>query len=450
MKFLLSPHLFVSSVSLIMIGLALMLALRLSYRRALTTDPVFTFVRTSAIVLLLIGWLALMIAVAQPVAVVASTLEYWLTWWMRAANTTGIIISQIVFGVLAWLTSLVLIWLVLHQFRSARKRTNATLLSIAVKNQIPVPDCITSFAREQGGRFETKAIAFADDLRNGMPLETAIPRHRGILPRFIELTTHIGQTCDNLAAALKYDLASDLQFEPIRRAFATRMLYLATILLLFAALITFIYSYLGRMYSGIFGDFEAQLPLATTILISYLNQSLLTLMWFAVIVAAIVSLYIAAWSLGFALPVPLGLGWFATRSARGTIERALAFPAEQQRPLGKMLDILAKYYPARSIRSKLKAARNEMNDGRDWIESLNSTSLLGKADVAVISAAQRAGNLAWALREMAESNERRLIYRLNALIQVGSVFMIVALGGLVLFLCVALFLPLAALIEALA
>ena len=60
------------------------------------------------------------------------------------------------------------------------------------------------------------------------------------------------------------------------------------------------------------------------------------------------------------------------------------------------------------------------------------------------------GNLPWAMREMADSNRRRFAYRLQAMVQTLFPPAMILLGLIVMFIVVALFLPLVALIRALA
>jgi type II secretory pathway component PulF len=68
----------------------------------------------------------------------------------------------------------------------------------------------------------------------------------------------------------------------------------------------------------------------------------------------------------------------------------------------------------------------------------------------VLEAAERAGNLSWALRELAEGSERRLGYRMQALAQVLFPLIVILIGGIVFLLAVAYFSPLIRLVEELA
>ena len=68
--------------------------------------------------------------------------------------------------------------------------------------------------------------------------------------------------------------------------------------------------------------------------------------------------------------------------------------------------------------------------------------LIGKPEAAVFRAAERTGNLAWALEEMAESHVRRSVYRIQAWVNVAFPASLLALGGCVLLIAFAILSPL--------
>jgi type II secretory pathway component PulF len=73
--------------------------------------------------------------------------------------------------------------------------------------------------------------------------------------------------------------------------------------------------------------------------------------------------------------------------------------------------------------------------------------VIGRAEMAVLGAAQRVGNLPWALAEMADSSRRRLGYRLHGLTHLLFPAVVLSFGLLVLFVVVGFFMPLVLLIE---
>ena len=125
----------------------------------------------------------------------------------------------------------------------------------------------------------------------------------------------------------------------------------------------------------------------------------------------------------------------------------LAMAVENRRTIDAGLQTLVQSYPNGSIRAKLGQVSADVQAGVSWCESLQSQGLIRQSDLAVLQAAERAGNLTWAMREMADSNRRRLAYRLNVLVQTIFPPVVLCVGGVVLFIVVALFLPLIKLIE---
>ena len=137
-----------------------------------------------------------------------------------------------------------------------------------------------------------------------------------------------------------------------------------------------------------------------------------------------------------------GMDWLLRRRHIATVLDALALAAQRQRPLGEALSTLASSYPQRPIERRLWAVCDDLQAGGDDLQCLHAHGLLGKTDLALLQSARRNGNLAWAAREMADSNRRRFIYRVYALLQVIFPLVIVGYGLLVAAISVALFLPL--------
>jgi protein transport protein HofC len=73
--------------------------------------------------------------------------------------------------------------------------------------------------------------------------------------------------------------------------------------------------------------------------------------------------------------------------------------------------------------------------------------LIRSADGSLLASARTTGNLAWAMRELADTSDRRLLVRLQAAIQLLFPVVVVSMGVLVLFLALAYFGPLVELID---
>ena len=144
-----------------------------------------------------------------------------------------------------------------------------------------------------------------------------------------------------------------------------------------------------------------------------------------------------------------GMGRLMRRLHTATLLDAISLAAQRQRPLSDALLPLVLSYPKKWVRRRLSAVCDDMQAGVDDLESLRRHGLLGKSDLAVLQAAKRNGNFAWAARELADSNRRRFIYRTYALVQLLFPPVIIAYGLLVAAVAIALILPLATLIQSL-
>src|SRR5262249_44227493 len=94
------------------------------------------------------------------------------------------------------------------------------------------------------------------------------------------------------------------------------------------------------------------------------------------------------------------------------ILQTLAESVDRQSALSETLDVLAVDYPKAYIRRLLQESFRQIDAGADWRDALWRNGLLPTAEAAVLKAAQRAGNLAWAMREMADRLTRKFTQRL--------------------------------------
>src|SRR5262249_38138959 len=128
------------------------------------------------------------------------------------------------------------------------------------------------------------------------------------------------------------------------------------------------------------------------------------------------------------------------------ILRTLAESVDRRSSLADTLDVLATQYPKSYIRLLLQGAFRDIDQGADWCDALSRNGLLPAAEAAVLKAAQRAGNLAWAMREMADRLSRKFTARLTACLSVGFPAVIIAFGLVMAWFAIAMFYPIAKLI----
>ena len=164
----------------------------------------------------------------------------------------------------------------------------------------------------------------------------------------------------------------------------------------------------------------------------------------------LVPLYVLAWAMaGFEANFPV-LRRLAARLDAAAILESLALVTERQRPLTEGIVAMAIHYPKDWVRHRLDRVLGAVRAGVNWIDSLRAQRLIRPADAAVLRAAERVGNLPWALREVAESNRRRFDYRVYVLLQWLFPLAILLVGLTVAVYAAACFTPLVTLIQRMA
>ncbi len=171
--------------------------------------------------------------------------------------------------------------------------------------------------------------------------------------------------------------------------------------------------------------------------------------WLAMFAVSVVGLTALGYSILCYIEVA-PLPGFGGQLQRSRVLRGLALAVGARRPLGENLAVLAHSYPNGTIARRLDFCAQEVTAGGNWIGSLSKHRLIGRRDAAVVEAAQRVGNLPWALRELADSNERQMVYRLDTALNVIAPIILLGWGAVILVLiAVGFFMPLVKLILSL-
>jgi protein transport protein HofC len=379
--------------------------------------------------------------------VLASALVCWicaLTFWL-----VGPVALVLVFfgAVMCCVAAVVVVIRSVSTHRDAVVRA----LAIAANRGMPLAPALEAFSEQSGFFFRHRARVLADALRSGLPLPAALDRVPGVLPRDAEMMARVGWSAGIPGAALA-EAASRRHTPPPWLNVAARFNYLLFVLLTLQSLTAFVLYFIAPKLQAIYRDFGLALP-PTTLAVFQMNNVavregyIVGLLLAGEVLLVIAIPLIAAGSLAGWLPV---FGRLFARKHAAIILRSLAIAVENDKPLAPVLALLARCYPSPWVRDRLRGVALDLNRGRDWCESLRGHGIIGPTEAVLLDAARRAGNLPWALREAADSGERRLTYRLHALVQVLYPILIIALAILVVVVASAYLSPLVRLIERLA
>ncbi|MHB0956959.1 MAG: type II secretion system F family protein [Pirellulaceae bacterium] len=414
-------------------------------------------------------------ALGPPALVLAGFFLLWSTTWIRQRSAVGSRATQLevivalgwiiliggvfvlafvtgpVFSPLIWCVVLV-VWIAgMVRFRRSEVNYLVWSLSEASGRGIPLENVARAFATEHGGRLAMRARRLADYLDAAMPLSLALSRSRMAVSPEVRLAADVGEKTGTLSQSLKKALQQVEDFERLLSSLFAKVSYLSWILLMMITILAFLMTKIVPVFEAMFREFDLRLPAITQLLIS-LSRGFM-MYWFVVtpvlglLGLAAVLLLLSYVGISFrGLPI---VGRFFSAVDSAAILQLLAVAVRKKRPLVGSLELLAAYSRSPHARRRLHTAIRQIAEGAHWCDALQKAGFVTRAQSGVFKSAERAGNLAWALEEMADSTVRRSSYRAQAALNFLFPLMVLGCGMCVLFVALGILMPLFSLISSL-
>jgi len=335
----------------------------------------------------------------------------------------------------------------IYQRHRAWQQALLWTMAVATARKMPLEPVIEAFAAERGGRFGARALLLARYLRAGWKLPDALGQLGGLVTKEALMRIRTGSAAGDLAQGLRQAVDAGSFHEQLWNEVAGRVAYFAAVVVFAVGMVVFLSISILPAMQMIARDFGVELPRLTRWMAIFSG-------WLAVPLGLVlplclaILLYAVLRYAGWVQADPPGLERLLRRGDTATILDTLTLATRRQRPLPEAIAALAKHYPKRAIRSRLTQVLDDIQAGGDWADSLARRGLIAEFDVAVLEAAQRVGNLPWAMTELADSSRRRLGYRFQGMIQLLFPACILALGLVVAAVVIGYFLPVIALIQA--
>jgi len=314
------------------------------------------------------------------------------------------------------------------------------------------------------GRAFRRLLASLDQ---GTDLRTAIGRHGKALPDEAQAYAAINEIASEETRSTKENsnpnqhIANQWSLVETQMANTTRQLsqrftYLVAILLVMSGILVFLMTKIIPSFEMIFEDFELELPQITASLISVSSMlvnspfSAMAGLGFSLLMFSIF-LTVICYLCDFPVLRPFADRLFFSRH-RAQVLRLLAITAERGKPFTAACEQLTgdrPRYPSTLARIRLARVGREISAGHDWKDALRRNSFVRSADIPLLETAQNVGNLPWVLRALANQKMRTMVFRWTAIEQIAFPCAVLLIGLVVMWICVALFLPLVELINGL-
>jgi type II secretory pathway component PulF len=344
--------------------------------------------------------------------------------------------------------------MVAREQRRARTSTFLWVLAIAARHNRPLPGEVALLAETTAGRVRQDLQNLAAMLDIGDALPVALERARVPVPQSAIVAAQVGVQTGALASAL-----GDAAREQTQRRIGSlrgaldvggALLYLWVLALIVFFIITFLGYWIVPKFRDIFADFGVALPPITRLfaeaapLASALGVLLMPVLLFPAFL--ILAAAIACWK----GRDPFDLGWIGRWSVRWeapTILRGLSHAVTANAPLAEGLAAIQDTHTRGKVRRRVGEALHALESGEDCWLALRRQGIVRRAEARLLQAAERTGDLSWALRELASSIENRRRYRGLVFLELLQPALVILIGAGVLLVCVAFFLPLVELVQ---
>lgn len=376
-----------------------------------------------------------------------------LGWAGVVMGVTGIAVTMAFFfaPVVLIVGAVVIVAGVLRYWRS-EYRYLVWMLAEAAQRGIPLERAARAFAGERVGGVSRSARRLADYLEAAMPLSVAMVRSGLWVSAEVRMAADVGEKTGTLGPSLQRAVKQSNAFDSVLGSLLAKFFYLSCIISVMLAIVTFMMIRIVPIFTEMFEEFELRLPAATVMLISV--SRFIVNYWF--LLFPVIALCVMGVVLGLLIymGVPLQslpvVRRFADPIDSATVLGSLALSVEHRQPITDNLMLLSVFTRSGQSREKLEDVVVNIESGMHWCDALQESRLITKAQQSVLRSAERAGNLGWALSEMADSTLRRAASRAHAVL--GFVFptCLIGFGMCVLFVAVGMLAPLFSLIGALA
>lgn len=376
-----------------------------------------------------------------------------LSW---VAIIKGILLFAFVTGsVFSVLAAVVLCMSLIAGFVRARRNEVKYLLwnlAEAARREIPLETVARAFAHEQHGRLAKRSRNLADYMDAAMPLSLALSRSKLAVAPEMRMAADVGEKTGTLSQSLTKVLRQSADADRLHGSLLARIVYISWIFCVLVMTLTFMMLKIVPTFAEMFSEFGLRLPMATQLLMSCSRAC--AEYWYLlapiVIFVGLVTVLLMLSYIGIPVRGVPGVEWFYAATERAAVLQQLAVSVREKQSFVTTLELMSAYSLSRRTRNRLHKAIRQIADGRPWYEALQKTRIVTRAQAGLLYSAEQAGNLGWALEEMADSTLRHSAYRTQATVNFVFPFAVLGCGLCVAFVAAGMLLPLFNLISSLA
>lgn len=330
-------------------------------------------------------------------------------------------------------------------------------LAALIRAGLPILQAIGMLARRQSNEALRKVLRSIEGrIREGTPLSEAFEAQGEVFPKLYTASLMAGERSGNLDEVLIRYINYTKQMVALKRKVRSAITYpiflISALLVLLGVMIGFVFPRFALVYQ----DFGSELPTITQIVLTFGTAAQKNLIWLGPTFAGL---------------FVVGLMWRKTATGRVVIDRMLLkFPligriirdlttAQLARSLATLLQggitlvdsyrIASETITNRALGQASGPVLQRIREGEGFADSLEHAGWMPPLALDMIRVGERSGSLKEMLDELASFYDAELEVRLNQLTNMIQPVVLVLMAGLVVFVLLAMYLPLFSFISAL-
>ncbi len=297
-------------------------------------------------------------------------------------------------------------------------------------------------------KFVAVIKAIREDIEEGSNFAAAIAKHPDVFPEIYSNMVEAGEAggildevLDRLAAIFEKSVENAAK---VKSATLYPKIVIGAIVIAIIVLMNFVVPRFAKMYAS----FNVDLPLPTRILMAMSNA--FVSYWYIAVIIAIVTFFglkaylasdkgmMARDSLVLKVPI---FGQLIKKSTLSRFARVLGSMYRSGLPILQSLDIVSRAVDNGAIRKEIKVIEAEVREGKNISEPMSRCTHFDTMVIQMVAVGEETGNLDEMLDKVADYYDKEVDSTIRNLTTILEPVLLAFIFGIVLFLALAIFLP---------
>jgi len=287
-----------------------------------------------------------------------------------------------------------------------------------------------------------------DRVKAGSALSDAFAEHQALFPTVYAASLMAGERSGNLDTVIRRYVAYEKVIGAVRRRTISALIYPAILVTLMLVLVGIIMVRVVPAFSDFYANFDAELPLATRVLIA-LSGGVVGNLWLILAAAAIVAVSSGSlfrqprqreWLHRALLQLPW-IGGTMRKFATSQLARTLATLLSGGIPLVNALEISVRSMSNRFLARELDEVRARVQEGQSFAGALLKRAMLPDVAVKMVEVGESTGALQEMLNSIADFYDEEIETEVTRFITFVEPALLVFMGGIIAIVVLALYMP---------